>query len=92
MNSNLLIIGTILLVFGYLIGVKQKIELITFLRNKHVLNRQKVATIVGGSQFVFGAILITLGAIGFENDPLAVVFVVIILLLISVFVMRNYVA
>ena len=91
MNVNLLIIGLLLIVFGYLIGVKQKIELVTFLKNRRVSNRGKVANIMGGSQVIVGAMLITLGALGFQHDPVAIVFVLVILLVISVYVMRKYV-
>ena len=91
MNVNLFIIGLLLMVFGYLIGVKQKIELITFLKNRDVSNRGKVANLMGGSQLILGAILITLGALGFQHDPVAIVVVLIVLLIISVYVMRNYV-
>ena len=91
MNVNLLIIGLLLIVFGYLIGVKQKIELVTFLKNRRVSNRRKVANIIGGSQVIVGAMLITLGALGFQHDPVTIVFVLVILLVISVYVMRKYV-
>ena len=91
MNVNLMIIGVLLIVFGYLIGVKQKIELITFLKNRRVSNRGKVANLMGGSQLILGAILITLGALGFQHDPVAIVVVLIVLLMISVYVVRYYV-
>lgn len=91
MNVNLFIIGLLLIVFGYFIGVKQKIEFITFLKNRHVSNRGKVANLMGGSQLILGAFLITLGALGFQYDPVAIVFVLIVLLVISVYVMREYV-
>lgn len=91
MNVNLLIIGLVLLLFGYLIGVKQRIELLTFVRNKNVKDKKKVADILGGSQIVLGAILVTLGGIGFENDPMLIVFVLTILLILSVYVVRKYV-
>ena len=91
MNVNLMIIGVLLIVFGYLVGVKQKIELITFLKNRRVSNRGKVANLMGGSQLILGAILITLGALGFQHDPVAIVVVLIVLLMISVYVVRYYV-
>lgn len=91
MNVNLFIIGTILLIFGYLIGVKQRIDLITFLRNKSIKDQKKVADIMGGSQFILGAALITLGGIGFEYDSVMIVFVLFILLGLSIYVFRKYV-
>ena len=91
MNVNLMIIGVLLIVFGYLVGVKQKIELITFLKNRRVSNRGKVANLMGGSQLILGAILITFGALGFQHDPVAIVVVLIVLLMISVYVVRYYV-
>ncbi|MDN4492970.1 hypothetical protein [Ureibacillus aquaedulcis] len=92
MNVNLLIIGVLLLIVGYLIGVKQRIELLTFLRNKYIKDKKKVAEIMGGSQFILGAILVTLGGIGFKNDPMIIVIVLVILLILSIYVVRKYVA
>lgn len=66
MNANLLILGSILLLFGYLIGVEQRIELLTFLRNKSIKDIKKVADIMGGAQFILGAMLVTLGGFGFK--------------------------
>lgn len=83
MNVNLLFLGSILLLFGYLIGVKQRIELLTFLRNKSVKDIKKVADIMGGAQLILEAILVTIGGIGFKNDPMVIVFVLIILLVLS---------
>ncbi len=80
-----------MLILGYIIGVKQRIELLTFVRNKYVKDKKKVADILGGSQIVLGAILITLGGIGFKNDPMIIVFVLTILLILSVYVVRKYV-
>ena len=91
MNLSLLVIGMILLLLGYLIGVDQRIQFTTFLRKKRVLDRQKVAEIIGGSQFILGAFLITLGGIGFKKDLIAVAIVLMILLVNSVYVMKNYV-
>ena len=67
MNLNLVILGVILLLFGYLIGIKGRIELLTFVRNRYVKDKKKVTDILGGSQFLLGAVLITLGGIGLEN-------------------------
>lgn len=80
-----------LLILGYLIGVKGQIELLTFVRNRHVKDKKKVANILGGSQFLSGAFLITLGGIGFENDPLIVSLIVVILLVLSIYVFRKYI-
>lgn|GEM_PF-4835477 len=91
MNVNLLFLGSILLLFGYLIGVKQRIELLTFLRNKSVKDIKKVADIMGGAQLILGAILVTLGGIGFKNDPMVIVVVLIILLVLSLYVVRKFV-
>ena len=91
MYINLLIIGVLLLIVGYLIGVKQRIELLTFVRNKYIKDKKKVADIMGGSQILLGALLITLGGSGFENDPMIIVLVLIILLILSVYVIRKYV-
>ena len=91
MNLTLVILGLILLIFGYLIGIKGRIELLTFVRNRYVKDKKKVANILGSSQFLLGAFLITLGGIGFENDPLIILFVVIILLILSMYVIRKYI-
>jgi len=91
LNVNLLFLGSILLLFGYLIGVKQRIELLTFLRNKSVKDIKKVADIMGGAQLILGAILVTLGGIGFKNDPMVIVVVLIILLVLSLYVVRKFV-
>lgn len=91
MNVNLLFIGLLLIVLGYFIGVKQKIEYVTFLKNRRVSNRKQVAKVMGGSQMIVGAILITLGALRFQHDSVAIVLVLIGLLIISVYVMQKYV-
>lgn len=91
LNVNLLIIGVTLLLFGYLIGVKQRIELLTFVRNKYITDKKKVADIMGGSQILLGAVFITLGGIGFENDPMIIVLGLIILVILSIYVVRKYV-
>ena len=91
LNLNLIFLGVILLIFGYLIGVKGRIELLTFVRNRSVKDKKKVAHILGGSQFLLGALLITLGGIGFKNDPLIILLVLIILLMLSIYVFRKYI-
>ena len=91
MNLNLLSLGVILLILGYLIGVKGRIDLLTFVRNRSVKDKKKVADILGGAQFLLGAFLITLGGIGVENDPFIILFVLIILLILSMYVFRNYI-
>ena len=91
MNLNLLTLGVILLILGYLIGIKGRIELLTFVRNRSVKDKKKVADILGGSQFLLGAFLITLGGIGVENDPFIILFVLIILLILSMYVYRKYI-
>ena len=85
MNIDLLIIGGILLIFGYLIGVKQHIEFISFLRNKHIKDRKKVMNLLGGGQIVLGAVLITLGGL------IAIILFLIVLFLLSIYVVRNLV-
>ena len=91
MNLNLITLGVILLLFGYLIGIKGRIELLTFARNRYVKDKKKVKDILGGSQFLLGAFLITLGGIGFENDPFIILLVLIILLILSIYVFRKYI-
>lgn len=91
MNMNLMIIGSLLLAFGYFIGVKQQIELLTFTRNKTIKDRKKVADIMGGSHILLGAAIVALGGIGFENDPMIVAVALIILLIQSVYVFRKYI-
>lgn len=91
LNLNLIFLGVILLIFGYLIGVKGRIELLTFVRNRSVKDKKKVAQLLGGSQFLLGALLITLGGIGFENDPFIILLVLIILLMLSIYVFRKYI-
>ena len=92
MNINLLILGLIFLIFGYLIGINERIELLTFVRNRDVKDKKKVAQILGGSQILVGALFITLGGIGFENDPLMILLVLIFLLVLSIYVFRKYVS
>ena len=91
MNLNLLILGVILLILGYLIGIKGRIDLLTFVRNRYVKDKKKVAAILGGAQFLLGAFLITLGGLGFENDPIIILIVLIILLILSMYVFRKYI-
>lgn len=89
MNIHLLFIGALLLAFGYVIGVQQKIGLLTFLRHRHVRDKQKVEHIMGGSQIILGALLISLGALNVAEEPI-ILAAVLILLLVSTFVMKRF--
>lgn len=91
MNINLLIIGMLLLSFGYLVGVKGQIRLITFLKHKQVRNQHKVAILMGGSQVILGAVCITFGALGLVQEEPLIVLVLISMLVISAYVKKYYV-
>ncbi|BDH61819.1 hypothetical protein MTP04_19490 [Lysinibacillus sp. PLM2] len=91
MNVNLLIIGVLLLILGYIIGVKERIEFLTFARNRYIKDKKKVTNIMGTTHILSGAYLITFGGIGFENDPVIIVPVLMIILIISIYVVRKYI-
>ncbi|MFF5994735.1 hypothetical protein AAGS61_08225 [Lysinibacillus sp. KU-BSD001] len=91
MSIDLIIIGVILLFFGYVIGVQERIELVSFIKNKNVKDKEKVAQYLGGSQIILGAICITLGGSGFNNAPLVAVCILIILFITSIYVVKKYV-
>lgn len=91
MNVNLLIIGVLLLILGYIIGVKERIEFLTFTRNRYIKDKKKVINIMGTTHILSGAYLITFGLVGFENDPLIIIPVIMIILIISIYVIRKYI-
>lgn len=61
MNVEFLIIGVILLVFSYLVGIKKFTWLLAGYNEKRVNNKTKLAKLVGITYFILGLVMILNG-------------------------------
>ncbi|MEG0259104.1 MAG: DUF3784 domain-containing protein [Lysinibacillus sp.] len=86
MNMNLLILGAIFLIIGYLIGVKKQTWLLSGFNEKRVRDKEKLARLVGGTTVVLGAFLIIGGVVGVKPAEYLVMFVVVVMLSLVIFV------
>ncbi|MBG9546286.1 DUF3784 domain-containing protein [Cytobacillus firmus] len=66
MNQHFIVIGLILLILGYLIGVKKQTWLLSGFNQQRVSDKDKLAKLVGVYNIVMGLLLI--GG-GFINHP-----------------------
>lgn len=63
---DLLIVGGILLIMGFFVGIKKQTWLLAGFNEKRVMNKNKLATLVGGYTGVMGILFLIAGAISFE--------------------------
>ncbi|WP_019242818.1 MULTISPECIES: DUF3784 domain-containing protein [Bacillus] len=66
MNADLLIVGGILLVLGFLVGIKKQTWLLSGFNEKRVSNKDKLAKLVGGFEGIMGVIFIIAGIFSLE--------------------------
>lgn len=86
MTIELLIFGVILVVCGYLIGVKKLWHLLAGVQIKRAKDPEKVANFLATMMLVVGAFVITMGAIGVAPVETILTPVVFILLLSVLYV------
>ncbi|MFJ7734902.1 DUF3784 domain-containing protein [Lysinibacillus sp. NPDC097287] len=86
MDTNLLIFGVILLIIGYLVGVKKQTWLLSGFNEKRVKDKGKLARLVGGITVVLGAFIVISGVVGVKPVEYIVMFVVVVMLSLVIFV------
>ncbi|KAB8133618.1 DUF3784 domain-containing protein [Gracilibacillus oryzae] len=67
MNTDLLIIGGLLLLMGFLVGVKKQTWLLSGFNEKRVSNKDRLAKLVGGFVGIMGVIFIIAGVFSFQS-------------------------
>jgi uncharacterized membrane protein len=67
MNNDLLIVGCILLVLAYLIGVKKQTWLLSGFNQKRVKDQDKLAKLTGSYNLIVGLILLIAAFINLSN-------------------------
>ncbi|HWI49404.1 MAG TPA: DUF3784 domain-containing protein [Rummeliibacillus sp.] len=86
MEMNLVIIGAVFLVFGYLVGVKKQTWLLAGYNEKRVKDKFKLARLVGSTMAILGMLLLICGLIGIKQTEYLIMFAVAILLMEVVYV------
>lgn len=87
MNMDLFIVGGILLVMGFLVGIKKQTWLLAGFNEKRVEDKNKLATLVGGYTGVMGILFLIAGVISFEY--IQSLFTILLIGLISLIVYVN---
>lgn len=86
MNINLIIIGLLILVVGYFVGVKKMTWLLSGFNERRVKDKERLANLVGGTQILMGGILIIGGMVDVQPEEYLVIASVVILLGLLVYV------
>jgi len=86
MEINLVIIGGVFLVFGYLVGVKKLTWLLAGYNEKRVKNKNKLARLVGITLALLGVVLLISGFAGVKETEYIIMSSVAILLIEVVYV------
>ncbi|MCQ6562811.1 DUF3784 domain-containing protein [Paenibacillus mendelii] len=86
MKADLLIIGGILLLLGFLIGVKKKTWLLSGFNEKRVADKNKLSVLVGGYNGIMSMLFIAAGVSSFQyvQGLIAVLIIGYVVLLIYV--------
>lgn len=87
MNADLLIIGGILLVLGYLVGVKKKTWLLSGFNEKRVSDKNKLSLLVGGFNGIMSMLFLAAGATSFEY--VQILFAILILGFVALIIYVN---
>lgn len=66
MNNDFLIIGGILLVLGFLVGIQKKTWLLAGFNEKRVPDKNKLAALVGGYNGIMGVLFLIAGVLSFN--------------------------
>lgn len=86
MTVDLIVIGLIFLVLGYLIGVKKMTFLLAGFNEQRVQDKEKLGLLVGGAQGALGTIMLIADLLGAAPAQPFIVGSVIVLLVFVVFV------
>lgn len=85
MNTDLVIVGGVLLLMGFLVGVMKQTWLLTGFNEKRVSNKDRLAKLVGGFEGIMGVIFIIAGFFSFQS-----VTILVAILLIGLFGLIIY--
>lgn len=83
---NLLVIGFVFLLIGYLVGVKKITWLLAGYNEKRVKDKKKLANLVGGTFAILGIGLLIFGFVGFKQAETIMMVAVGVILLEVVYV------
>lgn len=86
MIKETIILGSFLLISGYLIGIKKATWLLAGYNEKRVLDKDKLAAIVGITYAILGAILLLTGLLGLPFAELFALIAVGIIVLQIIYV------
>lgn len=86
MEINLIVIGFVFLLIGYLVGVKKITWLLAGYNEKRVKDKKKLATLVGGTFAILGIGLMIFGFVGFKQAETIMMVAVGVILLEVVYV------
>ncbi|MEM5568997.1 DUF3784 domain-containing protein [Aerococcus viridans] len=81
MNVEFLVIGVILLVFSYLVGIKKLTWLLAGYNEKRVNNKTKLAKLVGITYFILGLVMILNGVFNVKALEYLVILGVVIVVM-----------
>lgn len=81
MTKELIILGSFLLLSGYLIGIKKAVWILAGYNEKRIADKDKLAKLVGLTYAILGGILLLSGIIGFPfAEPLAIAALAVIII------------
>ncbi|MEO4055645.1 DUF3784 domain-containing protein [Solibacillus sp. CAU 1738] len=86
METNLIIISAIFLVFGFLVGVKKMTWLLAGFNEKRVTDKTKLSRLVGSTMAILGAVLLVCGLVGVANPDYFIMASIGIILLQIIYV------
>lgn len=86
METNLIMMSGILLVFGYLVGVKKMTWLLAGYNEKRVVDKMKLSRLVGSTMAILGAVLLVCGFVGVPKPDYFIMAAIAIILLQVVYV------
>jgi cellobiose-specific phosphotransferase system component IIC len=67
MNINLLIVGGILLIISFLVGVKKQTWLLSGFNEKRVSNKNKLSFLAGGYMGIMSILFLAAGVMSFQH-------------------------
>lgn len=81
MTKELIILGSFLLLSGYLIAIKKAVWILAGYNEKRIADKDKLAKLVGLTYAILGGILLLSGIIGFPfAEPLAIAALAVIII------------
>lgn len=86
MTIELLVFGVVMIVCGYLIGVKKLWQLLAAVQIKRAKNPEKTANFLATLMLIVGAFVVTMGVVGITPAEMVLTPVVFVLLLAVLYV------